>query len=317
MKNHLKKFQNIAIIGTMATIGIYFMNRMIFFLSSLNDTLHPKNDNYYHWRFGNIFYTRQGTGIPILLIHNLSSDSSNIEYHKLIEHLSNEYTVYTIDLLGCGRSDKPKITYTSYLYVQLLNDFIKDVIKAKTNVLACGKSSSIVLQSCNMEKQNFNKLMLVNPENMAISRDFPTKRKILLKYFLEFPILGTLTYNILHSHTKIEQHFQKKYFHSPVKVHRSYVDAYYEAAHSSGSASKYLYASLKSGYLNCNLIPALKNINQSIYLIFGEDVPDSQNTLEQYQVLNPSIEGSFLKNTKHLPQLEDAQSLFSLCKIFF
>lgn len=312
-----KKFKNITIISIMTTFGIYLINQIIFFFSGVNDTLYPKNGSYYHWRFGNIFYTKQGKGRPLLLIHHLSSDSSNIEYHKIIEPLSKNHTVYSIDFIGCGRSDKPKITYTSYLYVQLINDFIKNVIKGKTDVISCGKSCSIILQASNIEQENFHKLLFINPENVAASNAFPSKRKILLKYLIEFPILGTLIYNILESQIKIEQRFQKKYFHSPAKIKRSYINAYYESAHYSGSASKYLYASIKSGYLNCHLISALKNTNHSIYLAIGEDIPDAQNTLEQYQVLNPSIEGSFIKNTKHLPQLEDAQSVLNLCNIFF
>ena len=79
----------------------------------------------------------------------------------------------------------------------------------------------------------------------------------------------------------------------------------------------HLYASLKSGYINCNLMNALKNTDHSIYLAISQNIPDAHNTLEQYQVINPSIEGSFLHNTKYLPQLEDPESLLNICRIFF
>lgn len=314
---HFHKLKNISILSGLTIAGIHVINRTTTFICSLKDSFYSTNEHIYKWRFGKIFYTKHGKGSPILLIHNIDSGSSGMEYYKMIEPLSRKHTVYTLDLLGCARSEKPQLTYTSYLYVQLVNDFIKNVIHQKTDIIASGKSASIVIQACNMEKENFRKLLFINPENMSISKHYPTKRKLVLKYVLECPILGTFTYNLIHSMLMVEKRFYKKYFHSPANIKRSYIDSYYQAAHLSGSKAKYLYASLKSDYINCNLISSLKNIDQSIYLIISENLPDAHNTLEQYQVLNPSIEGSFLKNAKYIPSLEDPESILNICKIFF
>ncbi|MCI5623215.1 MULTISPECIES: alpha/beta fold hydrolase [Anaerostipes] len=311
------KLKNITLLGSLAVAGIYAINRTITFICSLKDALPSTNEHTYKWRFGNIFYTKHGKGSPILLIHHLNSGSSAMEYYKLIEPLSKHHTVYALDLLGCGRSEKPKITYTSYIYVQLINDFIKDIIQSKTDIIASGKSVSLVIQACNMEKDNFHKLLFINPENMAVSKYFPNKRKQILKYLLECPIIGTFTYNLIQSMPMVEKRFYTKYFQSPANIKRYYIDAYYQAAHLSGSNAKYLYASLKSDYLNSNLITSLKNINQSMYIAISSNLPDAQNTLDQYQILNPSIESSFLNNTKHLPSLEDPESVYNICRIFF
>ena len=64
-----------------------------------------------------------------LLIHDLTPSSSAYEWSKMIDELAESHTVYALDLLGCGRSDKPSITYANYLYVQLITDFAKQVIK--------------------------------------------------------------------------------------------------------------------------------------------------------------------------------------------
>ena len=55
-----------------------------------------------------------------------------------------------MDLLGCGCSDRPKITYTNFLYVQLITDFIKAVIKQPTDVLTSGLSGSFAVMACKM-----------------------------------------------------------------------------------------------------------------------------------------------------------------------
>ena len=66
----------------------------------------------------------------------------------MIPMLKDHYTVYTIDLLGCGRSEKPNLTYTNFLYVQLISDFIKSEIGRRTDVVAVGASSSILTMAC-------------------------------------------------------------------------------------------------------------------------------------------------------------------------
>ena len=53
-----------------------------------------------------------------------------------------DHTVYTIDLLGFGRSEKPNLTYTNYLYVQLVTDFIQNIIGEKTDIIASNESIS-------------------------------------------------------------------------------------------------------------------------------------------------------------------------------
>lgn len=58
-----------------------------------------------------------------------------------------KHTVYTIDLLGCGYSDKPNITYTAYMYTQLLNDFIVNVIARRVSVAATGQSAPLTIMA--------------------------------------------------------------------------------------------------------------------------------------------------------------------------
>lgn len=90
---------------------------------------------------------KKGNGIPLLFIHDLTVGSSNYEYHRLINNLTEKHEVYSIDLLGYGLSDKPPITYTNNLYEQLISDFIKNVIKRKTSIVVSGESVPFVLLS--------------------------------------------------------------------------------------------------------------------------------------------------------------------------
>lgn len=295
---------------------IHFLNKVLFFISTIKEFLFSKNGSYYNWRFGKIFYTKSGTGTPLLLIHDIDCTSSDYEWHYLVETLSKQYTIYTIDLLGCGRSDKPKLTYTNFLYVQLISDFIKNIIKEKTNILATGMSSSVIIMTCYMDKQLCKDIILINPPDINIINQYPGKKEKLLKYIIDFPIFGTLFYNIITSYFKINYTFKKYYFYSANQIHAKDIMTYREAAHLKGISAKYMYSSNKCGYINVNIVHALKEINNSIYIICGQLETNIDAIIKQYITLNPSIEFSVIKNTKHLPHLEDPNKFLNIIDIY-
>ena len=140
---------------TSATFSsIYAINKLIQYLALKNKKRDTGYLNY-DWRLGNIKYIKVGSGTPLLLVHNVDSFSSSIEWEKVIANLSQKHTVYAIDLLACGISDKPNITYTNYLYVQLIIDFIKNIIGKRTDVIASSGSCSIISMTSNIDKSLF------------------------------------------------------------------------------------------------------------------------------------------------------------------
>ena len=312
-----KKLTSIAVLSTLTVTAAYALNRSIFYFACRNDRLYSPNGHTYAWRFGDIFYTKQGEGSPLLLIHDCSHLSSEREFSSLINTLSEHHTVYTLDLPGCGRSEKPKMTYTNFLYVQFLNDFVRNVIGSKTDIIASGASCSFAVMACQMESEYYRNLMLINPVSLSKLNKMPTKRHKLLKNFLELPIIGTMIFNINSSIPAIKKQFRTKYFSDARNIKRNYIALCHEASHKSGSASKYTYASIQSHFTNLNISHGLKSINNSIYMIMGEEEPHGKETIAAYTSLNPAIESSIIPNTKHLPHLEQPQEILKVCDIFF
>lgn len=74
------------------------------------------------WRGHTIYYTVEGVGQPIILIHGFGACIGH--WRKNISVLSEAgYQVFALDLLGFGRSDKPAINYSLSLWEDLLRDF--------------------------------------------------------------------------------------------------------------------------------------------------------------------------------------------------
>lgn len=316
MKKEKHKLVTLGILFTLATGIIYLINRLIFASATLKDLLKSSANNYYNWRFGKIYYRKKGNGSPILLIHDLTVYSSAYEWKNVIDKLAKSHTVYAIDLLGCGRSEKPRITYTNYLYVQLISDFIKNVIHEKTDIVASGYSGSFSILACHNEASLFGKIFLVNPPELAVLNKIPGKRSKLYKFLLELPVFGTLVYNMITCQSNIQLLFTENYLYNPFEVTAEMIDTYYEASHKGFSNSKFLLSSIIGCYTNNSINHALRETNQSIILITGEGEEKGKNIQNEYININPSIETCYLEKTKHLPHLEAATRFVELMNIY-
>lgn len=311
-----KKLTTGAVLASLTAGTIYTINKIISFTSTLDNLLCKEDGHYFDWRFGKIFYRKQGEGKPILLIHDLTVNSSSHEWNKLVKSLKKRNTVYTIDLLGCGHSEKPNLTYTNFLYVQLLTDFIKTIIGEKTDVIATGTSSSFVLMACANDDSLFDRIMMINPTNLSTLATIPTKRTKLLRYLLLTPLIGTFLYNILMSKRLSDQNFFEENFHNPEALDVEIKNYYYESSHLDSSHGKYLLGSILGRYTNANMFHALKNINNSIFLIASTGSGENIAIAEQYRNYIPSIEITTLKDSVHFPQLETPQTLLEQIDLF-
>ena len=88
---------------------------------------------YWQWRGNSIYYVRAGesnSNPPLLLVHGFGASTDH--WRKNIAQLQEQFQVWAIDLLGFGRSAKPKQEYSGNVWREQLHDFITEVIGQPT-----------------------------------------------------------------------------------------------------------------------------------------------------------------------------------------
>lgn len=310
------KLLTLLILSSGTAVSTALINKWIKLSAISKNILSEPQALCYKWRLGNIHYTKTGSGKPLLLVHDVNYTSSGYEWHQLIQKLKDNYTVYTIDLLGCGRSEKPDLTYTNYLYVQLLSDFIKSEIGHRTDIIATGGAAALAIMACNHNPDFFDQLMLINPDSILTCSQLPSKYAKLYKLFLDLPIIGTMIYNIASSKQYIKEDFATQNFYNPYSVKTTDIDAYFESAHL-GKSPKSIFASVKCNYTKCNIVNALKKIDNSIYIVGGENLPFINELIDEYKDYNSAIESMIISKSKKLPQLENPSELLQAVTMFF
>ena len=299
--NTLKKIVAAAVVvGT----AMYVANEYIMKKATEKNLFKKDNGNSYSFKYGDVFYKVSGEGKPVLLIHDIHECSSGMEWCYLENKLSKTNKVYTIDLLGCGRSNKPKLTYNTFLYVQLITDFIKDVIGEPTDIIATGKSVAPVVMAAKLREEAIDRLVFINPADLDELAEVPTKQDKFKKALVNCPILGTFIYHIMHRKDAIFNIFANKYFNDFNADFSELIEYYHEAAHKDKSGSKYLYASLLGNSFNMNINHGLKVLDKDIVIISGNEHLESEYVPDEYAMLNDNVECIMILESKYLPQLE-------------
>jgi len=311
-----QKLKTTIFLTTLAIAILHIVNRYIISTAIIQNLLSRSNFRRFKWRFGDIFYTKAGEGKPLLLIHNLTPCSSSYEWNGLVHQLAKNHTVYTLDLLGCGRSDKPNMTYTNFLYVQLISDFIKNVIGEETDIISSGLSSSFIIMACHNDSTMFGKIIMINPESLSKLKHAPGKYSKATKLLMDFPIVGTFIYNLLMSKNNLEYLFTEEYLYNPFRLQPKFLNTYYESAHLGNCGGRHLLSSINGLYVNIDITHALTKIDNPISIIAGKKCNNIKAITNEYLEINPKITLAFIENTKVLPQLEAPEALYQQLKLF-
>lgn len=299
--------------------GTALLNKLVFMSACSkkeNNTNLNDDENFFNWKHGKIHYTVSGNGKPLLLLHGMDIGASYTQWQKNILSLSESYRVYAIDMLGFGFSDKPRITYTSYIYALLINDFIDEIIGKPVAVAANGHSCSFALKAYKLKPENFKKFILIEPLN--IISNSTEKKYLYFKKLIETNIIGTAIYNIIASKYFLKSYIIENVLFAQERYNfKELVDERHYMAHFGGSAAKYAYASAVSNFINVDLKSDIKDIKLPIHIIWGEGAKINPiSNMEVISKVKKDALYTIFEETKLLPQYENATEFNKLVKEF-
>lgn len=138
-----------------------------------------------HW----IRYSVMGSGPPVVLVHGWLS-SSRI-WEQLARRLAQRFTVYTLDLVGFGESDKPSSGYGVRHGSRLLYAFCAHFGLTRTAVIGHDLSGAMAVKLATDYADVVGRLVLVATPADEEQIDLPT-----LLWLTTLPVVGPLFYSL-------------------------------------------------------------------------------------------------------------------------
>lgn len=294
-----KKLKNTFLAGSLFLIPL-IINKLVFFTA---EKKYPFDEAFktYEWRLGKVAYSVKGSGKPLVLIHGAAPGSSSAVWMKNVKALSENYRVYTLDLLGYGSSERVNTTYTAYTYAALINDFIRDIVGKGAAVMAEGEGAMFVLAAHKKDPKNFKKLVLICPR--GISDRYAVNDDKKFRVLCSLPVIGESFYLINVSLCAIKARMGKMIFKK--EKTKILTEKFYAAAHFGGGLNRFVFASYFNNYMNIDIKPYIADIKIPTLFIWGEQAYDYDN-FELIQGLSARAEYAVFEETASLPNYENA-----------
>jgi pimeloyl-ACP methyl ester carboxylesterase len=259
----------------------------------------------FEWRDRRIAFTKHGQGPPILLVHGIHPAAWSYEWRNNVDALAKTNTVYTIDLLGFGRSDRPAVRYSARLYISLISDFVSRVIDAPCVLVASSLSGAYAIVLAARDPHRFPAVALIAPSGLVRQNEPVGLGGEAGRLAVETPIAGTAMFNALVSRPSLRRSLRSSYANDAL-VTRELVEIYYATSHQRGA--RHAPAAFLSGHLNIDVRNALRRLTQPALLVWGEQ--GSIAPVEEFRgfrELKRDFEISVLSPAGDLPHDERAE----------
>jgi pimeloyl-ACP methyl ester carboxylesterase len=271
-------------------------------------------EGWFHWRGHRVAYTRRGAGPPMLLVHGIYATASSFEWRFNVDELSRQHSVYTIDLVGFGRSDRPAVRYSARLYLALIADFVAQVIASPVVLAASSLSAAYAIVLGARDPGRFPALVLIEPTGLVRLHKAPSAAGDVARYAVDSPVLGTAVFNAMVSRRSIRDYLERHYVDGEI-VTDELVGAHYAAAHQPGA--KYAPSAFLSWHLNLDVRRALRRLLQPALLVWGEQAVETPvEDVRGFRALRPEMDVAILDPAGSFPHDERSDDFNEIVTTF-
>jgi len=270
----------------------------------------------YAWRHGQVFYRHAGEedAPAVLFVHGIGAGARAFMWRRNFLPLSRDFRVYALDLLGFGYSDKPpNAPYSADLYVELISDFLREVVGRPAGVVAHTLSAAFAVRAADECSDGVGSLVLVSPTGADHLSARPGMTGAAFYGLLHSPVLGTSFYNAVTSERGVRAYARNQLFYEKRFATPRLVAHYYAVSHLPGS--QYAATAFLSGYLNTDIREPFARLRQPVTLVWGRQ--DTTNPIEQagrLLSLNPRARLEVFDRCRMMPQEEHAQRFNALLR---
>ena len=265
-------------------------------------------------RHGDAAYFVSGSGSPILLLHAPRMGNSSAEWEENFDELAKHHTVYALDFLGWGLSDKPRHILRPSDYAEQITHFMEDVIGAPCAIIASGQAANFALLASQKSASLISKLVLICPdssdewssqdleaarpqrENATVeeiaevivedSERLAERRNPVFRV-LTLPIIGEAVGNWMTSRAQLQLFASQNLFFDKSRVSSGLVARMHDASHQPSSQNAL--AAQTAGLLAADWREAWSTLQAPALLIWGRNAPSPGiETSPEWLALKPN-----------------------------
>jgi len=154
----------------------------------------PFESNFIEINGSNMHYVDVGEGDIVLFLHG--QPTSSYLWRNIIPHLQTKARCIAPDLIGMGKSDKPKIAYTYEDHYDYLEKFIKKLELTNITLVIHDWGSGLGFHYANNHRDNIKGIAFMEALIKPMTwKDFPSDYKIVFR-LIRAPFIGWLMLSV-------------------------------------------------------------------------------------------------------------------------
>ncbi len=265
------------------------------------------------WKWNNftIGFTAAGRGPAVVLIHAIYPGASSAQWKLNSALLARRFRVYVPDLIGFGRSSRPKRDYDPNIYTEMIAAFLRDVVGGPAIVVVSGQSAPFAISVAATNPELITHLVLDTPTGLSRFSFAPPLSQKLFYQFLKLPIIGDLAYSLIVSKRAIRVEIANEVLARPDKEMAGLVEEIYRETHQPGA--KWAPMAMLGGRLNVDIRQDFSGLKKPILLVWGES--SSRIPLDDAEYFLEANKGAVLRTLPRcrlMPEYEHAKEFNSV-----
>ena len=116
-----------------------------------------------------VYYEVGGQGSPVVFVHGIGAGNSSHLYRENTAVIAKTHRVYAFDFPGFARSGARAMQYTNDLYTQVLKEFIRDVVKTPSMVVAGSLGADYTIRVAVENPELISRMLLSNPSGYDLN----------------------------------------------------------------------------------------------------------------------------------------------------
>lgn len=222
----------------------------------------------YSWRGYSIAYVVQGNGPAVVLVHSIHAAAWAMEWRFVQPALVTDYRVFVLDLIGFGASSRPPLHYSGALFIALLQDFLRDVVKAPATLVGSSLGGTYSVAVAAETPALVRAVCAIGPAGVTRLQTPGGAGFGLIERLLRSPVVGARLFDTLTS-MRFIGFFLRDIYSSPDALPKDSKALYWETARLPGA--RFAPAAFVGMKLNYDIRPLLPAVRCPLLLAWGKD----------------------------------------------
>jgi pimeloyl-ACP methyl ester carboxylesterase len=216
------------------------------------------------WRGWQVAYVVRGHGDPLVFLHSVHAAAWSAEWRHTVPALAERGTCYALDLLGFGASDRPPIEYTADLYLDLVRDFLREVVGEPAVLIGSSLGATYAIEVAATHPELVRAVCAIGPAGVTRLVHNGGVAGAIVQGLFRAPVIGETLFNALASRASI-RFFLKDIYAD--RIAPEALDLFWESANQPNA--RYAPAAFVGMRLNVDIRQSLPAMTCPLLLVWG------------------------------------------------